>query len=162
VTAGVAVTAGVVQRAACALRACTSTMCGPHAVLCGWLLPGPYSVAFPNPACVAICPAVWPLPYSFVMLDEAGAVVLWPRVTLVVLDGLTPAVGLDAVGLDATDARTFARAAARARPVVFEDDVARPCVLAVAATRPFACAFPFARAGALLEALAAAEPVACC
>src|SRR5204863_463780 len=34
--------------AACAFRACTSTSCGPHSTLCGWLLPGPCSVALPN------------------------------------------------------------------------------------------------------------------
>ena len=91
VVAGVDVTAGVVvQRAACAFRACTSTICGPQLALCGWLLPGPYSVALPKPAWVAICPAVWPLPYSFVWFDDASAKVLCE----VVFDGLTPALTL--------------------------------------------------------------------
>src|SRR5437763_1688627 len=42
--------------------ACTSTSCPPQRTLCGWLLPGPCSVALPYPACVAIWPAVLPLP----------------------------------------------------------------------------------------------------
>src|SRR3954467_2230698 len=53
--------------------ACTSTSCGPQLVLCGWLLPGPWSVSLPWPAEVAIWPAVLPLPYCFVLSDEALA-----------------------------------------------------------------------------------------
>src|SRR3954453_23631994 len=64
----------------------TSTSCPPHGTLCGWLLPGPCSVALPYPAAVAIWPAVLPLPYFFVWSDEALAYVS----CFVVLDGLTP------------------------------------------------------------------------
>ena len=82
--------AAAVQAAACAFRACTSTLWTPQITLCGWLLPGPYNIALPNLAWVAICPAVLPFPYSFVEFDDAGATVLW----LVVFDGLTPALTL--------------------------------------------------------------------
>jgi hypothetical protein len=38
----------------------------PHArILCGWLLPGPYSVPDVAPRDVAIWAAVVPLPYRF-------------------------------------------------------------------------------------------------
>src|SRR3954463_9619881 len=53
--------------------ACTSTSWGPQFVLCGWLLPGPCSVSLPWPAEVAIWPAVLPLPYCFVLSDDAVA-----------------------------------------------------------------------------------------
>jgi hypothetical protein len=66
--------------------ACTSTSCfAPHAALCGWLLPGPWSVPV-YPAATAICPAVWPLPYAFVKPDVAVAYVF----CFVVLDDFTP------------------------------------------------------------------------
>ena len=71
------------------LSACTSTSCRPEhgASLCGWLLPGPWSTAFPAaPFCSAICPAVCPLPYCFVLSDCASACVS----CAVLFDGLTP------------------------------------------------------------------------
>ena len=60
------------------------------AALWGWLFPGPCSLVEGDaPWCRAIPPAVCPLPYSFVALDEAGA-----RVSCAVsFAGFTPAVG---------------------------------------------------------------------
>jgi len=44
--------------------------------LCGWLLPGPCrTVLGAAPFWIAICPAVLPLPYSFVLSDDAAACV---------------------------------------------------------------------------------------
>ena len=56
----------------------------------GWLFPGPCSIVEGDaPPCSAIPPAVCPLPYSFVVLDEAGACVL----CAVSFDGFKPSVG---------------------------------------------------------------------
>jgi hypothetical protein len=57
-------------------NAWTSTSWPPEHgdALCGWLLPGPWSrVVFAAPFCIAIWPAVLPLPYNFVSSDEAAA-----------------------------------------------------------------------------------------
>jgi hypothetical protein len=55
--------------------------------LCGWLLPGPWSTSVPAaPFLSAICPAVWPFPYPFVLSDCASACVS----CVVSFDGLTP------------------------------------------------------------------------
>jgi hypothetical protein len=56
------------EAAPCAFSACTSIkwslpLVMQSAALCGWLLPGPNSMAdAPAPFCSAICPAVLPLP----------------------------------------------------------------------------------------------------
>jgi len=42
--------------------------------LCGWLFPGPCRTVLGGaPLWIAIWPAVLPLPYSFVFVDEAAA-----------------------------------------------------------------------------------------
>jgi hypothetical protein len=69
--------------------ACTSTSCPPEhgAALWGWLLPGPCSdVLSAAPFFSAICPAVWPFPYCFVLSDCASACVS----SAVSFDGFTP------------------------------------------------------------------------
>jgi hypothetical protein len=76
-----------------AFSACTSTECllpGQSTALCGWLLPGPFSmVSELAPFFMAIWPAVLPFPYSLVLVDPAGAAVF--LLVLVVELDFTPA-----------------------------------------------------------------------
>ena len=82
------------ELALCAFSACTSNVgfAPGHTGLWGWLLPGPYRLVVAlAPFCMAICPAVLPLPYSLVWVEPAMAFVFFP-VALVVELGFTPAV----------------------------------------------------------------------
>ena len=74
--------------------------------LCGWLFPGPKSIAPAPPRLTAIAPAVRAFPYSFVWLDAAAANVFFA----VALDGFTPMP---------TDARPCTFAWARTAALLF-------------------------------------------
>ena len=112
--------------------------------LWGWLLPGPCRIVDgAAPFAIAICPAVLPLPYSFVLFDEAASWVSFA----VLFDGFTPSLFAGSDSATTTAASTGADAAGAASASFFScpgafsdfpDDESAGTDTSAAAALPFA------------------------